>query len=114
MVAGSGIPGVGVTPGFTILFAAFGSGMPGVGVTPLGMAFTTFEGGGIPGVVLVLGTIGLAERPGGRLFASSCLKPLVLFAAAFAFDALFESAADSHPRVIKVKAKKKKIKTDLI
>jgi len=64
-VAGSGIPGVGVSPGLTGLLRVLGSGIPGVGVAPLGTLFTSL-GAGIPGVVLVEGGAGLAEKPGGR------------------------------------------------
>jgi hypothetical protein len=64
MVSGSGIPGVGVAPGFIILFASFGSGIPGVGVAPFGSALTAFAAG-IPGVDSGPGTMGDPENSGG-------------------------------------------------
>lgn len=73
IVSASGIPGVGVTPGFIGFPAFFGSGMPGVGVAPLG-TFTAFAAG-MPGVEFDVGEIGLAERPGGRLLASILTNP---------------------------------------
>ena len=62
-VAGSGIPGVGVAPGFTGFPMVFGSGMPGVGVDP-GVAELT-------ALTLFTGTTGLADSPGGKLFGST-------------------------------------------
>lgn len=69
-VAGSGIPGVGVAPGFIGFPNVFGSGIPGVGVAPFGITFIA-PGAGMPGVELADGGRGLAESPGGMLFAST-------------------------------------------
>lgn len=71
IVSVSGIPGVGVAPGFIGLFISFGSGIPGVGVAPLGAAFIACPGGGMPGVVFAEGGIGLVESPGGKLLEST-------------------------------------------
>jgi hypothetical protein len=92
MVSGSGIPGVGVAPGFSGFPSVFGSGMPGVGVVP----FATFAlpGAGIPGVEFPVGTIGLAESPGGRLFASTAC---IVFRFALEF-AVFEFVPASPPQ----------------
>ena len=62
-VSGSGIPGVGVAPGFIFRFANLGSGIPGVGVAPFGRAVTPFAE--IPGVVFADGGIGDMENSGG-------------------------------------------------
>jgi len=59
------MPGVGVAPGFSFLFATFGSGMPGVGVAPLGSALTPFAG--MPTVEFADGGIGDIENSGGIL-----------------------------------------------
>ena len=45
--SGEGIPGVGVTPGFTFFLSSASLGIPGVGVAPLGRLAIT---AGIPGV----------------------------------------------------------------
>lgn len=50
--------------------------MPGVGVVPFGIAFAA-PGAGIPGVVLAEGAIGLADKPGGMLFASTSIATLL-------------------------------------
>jgi len=68
------MPGVGVAPGLNGFFNSSGLGIPGVGVAPFGTLFASF-GSGIPGVVLVDGGIGLADKPSGRLFASTDTFP---------------------------------------
>lgn len=90
-VAGSGMPGVGVGPGFIGLFNVAGSGMPGVGVAPFGTAVAL---AGIPGVESVEGTIGLAESPGGKLFGSMFTKVL-----AFRFPLADGSTADPQAKL---------------
>jgi hypothetical protein len=78
-VAGSGIPGVGVKPGFSPFLSCSALGMPGVGVFPTG---NTPPFAGMPGTPFI--GIGLPERPGGILAGSSFMT--------FAFDApRFES-----------------------
>ena len=72
--SGLGIPGVGVAPGLNGFFKVAGSGMPGVGVAPFGILFA-FRGSGMPGVVFVDGGIGLVDKPGGKLFASTATLP---------------------------------------
>ena len=66
IVAGSGMPGVGVRPGFTPFLIWSGPGIPGVGVVPLGR--TTAPLLGMPGTLLT--GSGLPDRPGG-IFAGS-------------------------------------------
>ena len=68
--------------------------MPGVGVAPFGTAFAL---AGIPGVMFPDGGIGLVERPGGRLFASTFTNPAPApFALEFAFalDSVDDPQAD--------------------
>ena len=91
--ASGSIPGIGVPPGFTTTLAFFGSGMPGVGVAPRGIfALAT---GGMPGVEFPVGTIGLAENPGGRWLALTfCI--FTTFALAFA-PLAFEFVSTSPP-----------------
>jgi hypothetical protein len=48
--------------------------MPGVGVAPLG-TLLALAGSGIPGVEFDEGAIGLVEKPGGKLFASTVTLP---------------------------------------
>ena len=48
------MPGVGVTPGFAILFALAALGMPGVGVAPFGKGVIALIGA-MPGVALAIG-----------------------------------------------------------
>jgi len=69
----------------------FGSGMPGVGVVPFGTAFAA-PGAGIPGVVLAEGAIGLADNPGGMLFALTSIATL-LFALILVLGVVVEHAA---------------------
>lgn len=85
-VSGSGIPGVGVAPGFIGFPSVFGSGMPGVGVPPFG-AIATWFAAGIPGVELAEGGSGLVESPGGMLAAFTVTLTFV-FAAVFEFGAV--------------------------
>lgn len=96
IVSGSGIPGVGVAPGFAGLPSVFGSGIPGVGVAPFGTAFTAFPGAGIPGVVFVDGGNGLGASPAGILFVS--VVTLTFEFATLTFDELLlGSIEDPHP-----------------
>jgi hypothetical protein len=64
-VSSSGIPGVGVPPGFGVLPIALAGGIPGAGFAPVGSTLEAFTGG-MPGVVLDEGGTGLVENPGGR------------------------------------------------
>lgn len=58
------------------------------------MGTLALPGEGMPGVVLADGAIGLAERPGGRLFASTfCITGRFVFAAAVLE---FEPASPPH------------------
>ena len=76
--SGLGMPGVGVAPGLNAFFSWAGSGIPGVGVVPLGTLFTA-SAEGMPGVEFADGGIGLVDRPGGRLLASTLLLTTVTF-----------------------------------
>ena len=64
-VSGSGIPGVGVAPGFIWTFTFAGS-MPGVGVGPFSTTLA-WPGGGMPGVDSPEGWIGIGCIPAGML-----------------------------------------------
>jgi hypothetical protein len=86
-VAGSGIPGVGVRPGFIPFFICSALGMPGVGVVPFGSAWAPLAG--IPGT-LVTGK-GLPDRPGG-IFAGSSFIGAALTALAAAAEFEFDGA----------------------
>ena len=111
-VSGSGMPGVGVAPGFKGLPSIFGSGMPGVGVAPFGRTLAALAGG-IPGVEFADGGIGEADNPGGRLFASRVVGPpklVLLFAPAFE---LVVVAAWQPAIVIEIEAASKR-DTDLL
>jgi len=103
-VSGSGIPGVGVAPGLKgfLIFAA--SGIPGVGV-PLGTLLASF-GSGIPGVVFADGAIGLVEKPGGKLFASTLTLPAPT--TEFAFALVFDSA-ELHADIKAAEDKRKRL-----
>jgi hypothetical protein len=78
-VSGSGIPGVGVAPGFSFLFATFGSGIPGVGVAPFGSVLTPFTG--MPTVEFADGGTGDIENSGGifALFVDDTLTVTFVF-----------------------------------
>src|SRR5687767_13374287 len=73
MVSSSGIPGVGVVPGFFFFFSSDSLGMPGIGPVGFGNAAPLAE---IPGMSPVTGT-GLPERPGGMFAGSSFTSPLL-------------------------------------
>ena len=74
MVAGSGMPGVGVAPFGSGLPIEFLSGMPGVGVPPAPVRLA-FAGSGMPGVEFEVGGIGDVERPAGIFFGSIFTLP---------------------------------------
>ena len=82
------MPGVGVAPGLNGLRRFAASGIPGVGVVPFGILLASF-GSGIPGVVLVDGGIGLVDRPGGKLLASTVTLPLPMTVFEFEFELEF-------------------------
>lgn len=92
MVAGSGIPGVGVTPGLIPFFISAGLGIPGVGVAPLGKEVMF---AGMPGVVLAEGGTGLVESPGGILFGST-VPMMFVFELATLF--VFAGAPEPQPK----------------
>jgi hypothetical protein len=69
MVAGSGMPGVGVRPGLTPFLISSGPGIPGVGVFPTGNGPAPLAG--IPGTPFTGN--GLPESPGGILAGSSLI-----------------------------------------
>jgi len=92
-VAGSGMPGVGVTPGFKPFFSSTGLGIPGVGVAPFGRAVTF---AGMPGVLFPDGWTGLVEIPGGILFGSTLTFVFVF--AVFAFAARLDPAGAPEPQ----------------
>lgn len=94
MVAASGIPGVGVTPGLIPFFISASLGIPGVGVAPLGKAVTF---AGIPGVVFVDGGNGLVDSPGGRLFGSTAT---VVFVFELAAEFVFAGAPEPQPKPV--------------
>jgi hypothetical protein len=71
IVAGSGIPGVGVWPGFIPFLSCSALGIPGVGVLPTG---STPPFAGMPGTPLT--GSGLPDKPGGMFAGSS----LIIFA----------------------------------
>lgn len=96
IVAASGIPGVGVAPGFAGFPSVLGSGIPGVGVAPLGTAFTAFPGAGIPGVVFVDGGSGLGASPAGILFVFVTTLTFEFEPLKFE-ELLFDSIEDPHP-----------------
>jgi hypothetical protein len=86
------------------LFIVLGSGIPGVGVPPFG-ATATWLAGGIPGVEFADGGSGLADKPGGMLFAST-VTVVLEFAAVLAFGAEVpvhaETRADEQSKPIKI------------
>ena len=93
-VAGSGMPGVGVKPGFIPRLISSALGMPGVGVVPFGKAADPFAG--MPGTP-VTGK-GLPDKPGG-IFAGSSFTGAPAFAALadgaeFEFDVVEPHAVD--------------------
>jgi hypothetical protein len=90
IVAGSGIPGVGVRPGFTPFLISSGPGMPGVGVVPFGKA-AAFAG--MPGTLLT--GSGLPESPGG-MFAGSSLIIFAFEVTEFELEFAFEVAFEPH------------------
>ena len=81
MVAGSGIPGVGVAPFGSGLPIIFLSGIPGVGVPPAPVRLA-LAGSGMPGVVFEVGEMGPVERPAGIFFGSMFTLPFARFALA--------------------------------
>ena len=93
--SGLGIPGVGVAPGLNGFFNVSGSGIPGVGVPPFGKTFAAF-GSGIPGVEFDDGAIGLVDKPGGRLLASTVTLPAPTAEFAFAFAEFEFESAEPH------------------
>jgi hypothetical protein len=109
-VSGSGIPGVGVAPGLNGLRKFAASGIPGVGVAPFGTTLA-FAGSGIPGVVFADGGIGLVDKPGGKLFASTLTAP-VPTPFTFVFATVFDSVVEPHANISTEKLKaKRQIKT---
>ncbi len=91
--SGEGIPGVGVTPGFTGFFSSSGLGIPGVGVAPFGILAIT---AGMPGVDAFDGGTGEVESPGGR-FTGSTLTKALLFVLMLLFEILFAGAEPPQP-----------------
>ncbi len=110
IVAGSGMPGVGVRPGLRPFFNSSALGIPGVGVVPFG---TTAPFVGIPGISLPFIGSGLADKPGG-IFAGSNLTATFAFedkVLVFPFE-LFETADEPHP--VNIAAVPNNIAIDLI
>ena len=93
IVASSGIPGIGVVPGFFFFFSSASDGIPGIGVVPFGPAFT-----GIPGVLGEIGT-DFPESPGG-LFAGSSFISEFTVARVFAFALTDEFAGAAPPHAV--------------
>jgi hypothetical protein len=97
-VAGSGIPGVGVTPGLSGLPATFESGIPDVDVVTFGAEFA--GGAGTFDAELLTGASGLAERPGGRSLALTfCVLTLAALALAVV-EFVFATGAAPQPTEI--------------
>lgn len=97
IVAGSGIPGVGVRPGFNPFLSCSALGIPGVGVLPTGKT-PPFDG--IPGTPFTGN--GLPESPGG-MFAGSSFMTLALAATEFETEEFILEVADE-PQAVMSKA----------
>jgi len=90
-VSGEGIPGVGVSPGFTPFLISSGPGMPGVGVVPFGNAAAPLAG--IPGTPFT--GSGLPESPGG-IFAGSSFIMFALVETELGTEVVEFAAGDPH------------------
>ena len=99
IVAGSGIPGVGVRPGFIPFLSCSALGMPGVGVLPTG---STPPFAGMPGTPLT--GSGLPDSPGG-IFAGSSFMTLALVAIELETELTLEVGDEPHAAVRKAPAK---------
>ena len=95
-VAGSGIPGVGVIPGFMPFFNCSALGIPGVGVVPFGK---TPPFAGKPGTPFI--GIGLPDRPGG-IFAGSSFMMFALVETESGIEFEFDAAGE--PQAARAKA----------
>jgi len=98
MVAGSGIPGVGVRPGFIPFLSCSALGIPGVGVLPTG---STPPFAGIPGTPLT--GSGLPDSPGG-MFAGSSFITLALVAIALEAEFALDVGDEPHAEMRKAPA----------
>jgi hypothetical protein len=100
IVAGSGIPGVGVGPFGSGFPSRSGGGIPGVGVVPLG-SLLAFAGSGIPGVVFPDGATGDVESPSGIFLGSIFTFPFCLLAFAPGALAVWQAIPDKKAAQIK-------------
>ena len=98
IVAGSGIPGVGVRPGLIPFFSCSALGMPGVGVLPTG---STPPFAGMPGTPLT--GSGLPDNPGG-IFAGSSFMILALVAIALEAELALDVGDEPHAVIRKAPA----------
>jgi len=91
IVAGSGIPGVGVRPGLIPFFSCSALGIPGVGVLPTGNA-PPFPG--MPGTPLT--GSGLPDNPGGMFAGSSFMIFALVTELEFELEFAFDDGAEPH------------------